>query len=202
MANPSGDKGWMAEDAVVQYLRGHGFPHSERRSKKGNKDQGDILSAPGLVWEVKYNGKGVPIRMAEWMRQTDVEAANAKADYGILVIKPAGIGKKSAHNFWAVMRFGDWIRLVHAAEPRVTPSLVSQPHSSARISTLAEHIRKIETEMPYATWEIHVPARVPFTAENSLVVQPLYRAVQYVRAAGYGEPLPSDHGETGRSENQ
>jgi hypothetical protein len=191
MSNPSGNKGWMAENAVVQYLRGHGFPHSERRSKKGNKDQGDILSAPGLVWEVKYNGKSIPMRMAEWMRQTDVEVRNAKAEYGILVIKPAGIGEKNAKDFLAVMRMQSYERLYEQAITGGYQGVVlSTTHSNARISELPARISSLKKQS--TLWTIYIPARGQREAGQGLVVRSLGQAVELVRAAGFGEPLPSD----------
>ncbi|MEV1201696.1 hypothetical protein [Microbispora rosea] len=106
------DIGTMAETAVVRALRVNGFPLAERRSLKGALDQGDITGTPGLCWEVK-GGKAAWFasdgQVAEWMRETEVERVNARADIGILVVQRKGIGTPNAGRWWAIMR------LVHVA---------------------------------------------------------------------------------------
>lgn len=77
-------KGTAFETAVVRFLQWNGFPHAERAPLAGNKDRGDITGTPGIVWECK-NAK--TIRLAEWSDETETEAGNADADFGILVIK-------------------------------------------------------------------------------------------------------------------
>jgi hypothetical protein len=97
MANPSKSKGTLAESALVKYLHSLGVEDAKRQPLSGNKDIGDVLSHNGsVVWEVKnYSGPasvGQPPQgqLAQWVYQTDVEAANAGAAYGVLVVKRKG----------------------------------------------------------------------------------------------------------------
>ena len=93
-------KGTIAESALVKYLIANGFPLAERRALTGQFDQGDVTGTPCLAWEVK-NHKAY--KFAEWVKETEIERINAKADYGILVVKPNGVGVAKPEDFWAVM---------------------------------------------------------------------------------------------------
>ena len=93
-------KGTFAETAVVKFLRAHGFPGAERRALAGSNDLGDIFTGPGLVWEVKnVRTYAIPA----WLQETAVEKLNAGADYGVLVIKPNGVGVDHVGQWWAVL---------------------------------------------------------------------------------------------------
>lgn len=95
MTNP---KGTAAETATVAWLQDNGYPHAHRVVKHGARDRGDVAPCPGVVIEVKnYAVNGAAARgavpagqLAEWMRQTEVERENARADVGILLVKRAG----------------------------------------------------------------------------------------------------------------
>jgi len=93
-------KGTAAESALVKYLQSHGFPFAERRALTGQFDQGDVTGTPCLAWEVK-NHKTYSI--GAWLRETEIEKINAKADFGILVVKPNGVGLTKPEDFWAIM---------------------------------------------------------------------------------------------------
>lgn len=179
------DKGRDAENFTAQFLKENGFPHMERRTKKGRLDQGDLTGSPGLMWEVKYLGKGVRARMAEWMHEVDTQAVNANADYGILVVKPPGLGERQAGKFWAVMRWGFWLGLgmnVSAQSAHLVPTDVF-PHSNARISTLGTKLAELD-RIPGLSWVVFVPPRV-FNG-TGLAVLTLERIVPILRGAGYG----------------
>lgn len=96
---PSKAKGTRTETSVVRFLNMVGFANAERRALSGSKDLGDIAGVPSIVWEVKA---GHRLLLPEWLRQTETERVNATADYGILVIKPRGVGDTRVGDWWAV----------------------------------------------------------------------------------------------------
>ena len=102
-------KGTSAESALVKYLQANGFPMAERRALTGSLDQGDITGTPCLAWEVK-NHKAYHI--PEWLRETEIETGNAKADFGILAVKPNGVGLGNAGQWWAIMTMDQMVKLL------------------------------------------------------------------------------------------
>lgn len=104
MSNRSKEVGTWTETAVVKYLRNNGFPHAERRSLKGGKDQGDIITVPGLVIEVKGGAAAERCEdawLARMMGQLTTEMDNASADMGLLVCKRRGVGETRVGDWWA-----------------------------------------------------------------------------------------------------
>lgn len=93
MANPPRQKGTAAETAIVRWARVNGYPHADRQPLRG-KDQGDITLCPGVIVEAKSyrlpTGNPTPGQLTEWMRQTEVERENARADIGVLIVKRPG----------------------------------------------------------------------------------------------------------------
>jgi hypothetical protein len=178
------DKGREAENFTASYLKEHGFPHMERRTKKGRLDQGDLTGSPGLMWEVKYLGRGVRARMAEWMHEVDNQIVNANADYGILVVKPPGFGERQAGKFWAVMRWECWLNLLgQAGEPGLTRAPEVFQHSNARLTTLGARLVELD-RIPGMDWIMFIPPRV--INNGGLAVTTLERIVPTLHAAGYG----------------
>lgn len=94
------DKGTAAESMVVSYLQRTHWPHAERRALSGGLDKGDITGTPGLAWEVKA---AKTLCVPAWLRETETERVNAKADYATLVIKPQGVGRERVASFYALM---------------------------------------------------------------------------------------------------
>jgi Holliday junction resolvase len=108
-------KGTVAETALVKFLQGNGFPNAERRALGGGsfgEDLGDITGTPCLAWEVK-NAK--TYKIPAWLKEAQVEALNAKADFGILAVKPVGVGLTKAGDWWAILSMSDMIRLLREA---------------------------------------------------------------------------------------
>lgn len=105
-------KGTSAETALVKYLQANGFSMAERRALNGSTDLGDITGTPCLAWEVK-NHKTYSI--PEWLRQTQIETENAKADFGVLAVKPNKVGLASAGQWWAIMTMEQMVRLLREA---------------------------------------------------------------------------------------
>ena len=108
----SKQKGTLAETAVVKFLQAHGFPTAERRALAGGNDLGDILTGPGLAWEVKnVRTYAIPA----WMKETETERVNANAEHGILVIKPNGVGTSNVGDWWCVVTLQHMTELLRDA---------------------------------------------------------------------------------------
>ena len=188
MAKRPQDKGREAENFAVRFLSENGWPYAERKRLRGAKDQGDLTGTPGLMWEVKYLGKSVSARMAAWMKQVDVQTVNARADYGILIVKPPGVGERNAGKFWAVMREESWRALqlhAHVETSGAFPIPTEYPHSNAQFTKLPAKITELD-RIPGLEWVVSIPPRVPET--RGLAVMTLERIVPLLHAAGYGSP--------------
>lgn len=105
-------KGTLGENGAVQVLIENGFRHAERRALAGVNDKGDIAGVAGIVFEVKNHKT---YKISEWMKETEIETKNASADFGILVVKPNGIGLSNAGKWWAVMTLEDMAQLLKKA---------------------------------------------------------------------------------------
>lgn len=108
---PSHAKGTKAESDLVTYLKWW-WPYAERRALQGTKDRGDIAGIPGVVWEVKAGSR---LEIPRWLAETRDETANDKAAYGLLVIKPKGVGSTRVGDWWSIMPVADSVRLLKAA---------------------------------------------------------------------------------------
>jgi hypothetical protein len=115
----SKQKGTLAETAVADLLR-KVWPTVERRALAGVNDKGDIAGIPKIVIEVK-NQKSYKI--SEWLKETNQEQLNAQADYGILVVKPNGVGVSRVEDWWAVIPLRDLVSLLRQAgyDQRLSP---------------------------------------------------------------------------------
>jgi hypothetical protein len=104
-------KGTMAETAVAEFLK-QTWPAVERRTLGGANDKGDIAGVPNGVVEVKNQGT---YKISEWLKETEAERRNAGVDYGILVIKPKGVGVSKTDQWWAVVSLATITELVEQA---------------------------------------------------------------------------------------
>lgn len=105
-------KGTRAETALVALLRASGWPYAERRALNSTTDRGDVAGVPGVVWEAK---SGARLCLPDWMRETEVERVNDGAAYGVLVVKPVGVGGTRVGDWPAIMPLGQLIQLLHEA---------------------------------------------------------------------------------------
>lgn len=105
-------KGRTAEQAVVDLARRNGWPHAERRRLEGIQDRGDIAGMPGVVVEVK---SGARLDLPGWLRETERERVADGADYGLLVVKPVGLGVATTAGWYAVMPLGEMLLLLAQA---------------------------------------------------------------------------------------
>lgn len=113
MANPSKNKGTLAETAIVRYLRANGFSGAERRALAGAFDLGDITGCGPIVFESKaYKSGASDGQVAKWLAETDLERQNADADYGLLVMKRPGIAGSRAGEWWAVLPAWQFVSLI------------------------------------------------------------------------------------------
>ena len=103
-------KGTSFETLITRFMKDNGFPMAERRALHGNLDKGDINPGVPLVIECKAAKRH---ELSNWLQQTEQERINAEADYGVLVVKRQGHG--TAHEQYAVMKFGDILRLLKQA---------------------------------------------------------------------------------------
>jgi hypothetical protein len=104
-------KGTMAETAVAEFLK-QTWPQVERRTLGGANDKGDIAGVPNCVVEVKNQGT---YKISEWLKETEQERRNAGVDYGILVIKPKGVGVSRSNEWWAVVSLDTITDLIEKA---------------------------------------------------------------------------------------
>jgi len=184
MANRPKDKGTYAESAVVEFLQENGWPYAERRSLKGSLDKGDVTGCPGLVWEVKYAGSG--IRMGGWIEETCTETVNAKADHGILVIKPSRLGTKRTGQWIAVMAAPDAQALLQKAPSDF--SIAVSPHDTYNANRLQSDL----TGMRKTEELSMVVRRPPGTLEKPedwYYITLLSTITDILRVAGYGTEL-------------
>lgn len=90
-------KGTRWESALVDYLRRF-VPGVERRTLSGVLDRGDIAGIEGVVIEAKNTKAAL---LAQYLDEANREAANAKADIGVVWMKR--IGKSSPADGYVVM---------------------------------------------------------------------------------------------------
>lgn len=103
-------RGTSWETAIVDYLRGAGVAHAERRAPSGARDRGDIAGIPGVVIEAKSAAR---IELAAWMDETERERVEDGATYGVLWIKRRG--RASAGDGYAVLSGAALVALLREA---------------------------------------------------------------------------------------
>lgn len=103
-------KGSTWEAAIVDFLRGHGAPHAERRLAGSAKDRGDVAGIPGVVVEAKAAAK---FELAAWLAEAETERANDGAAIGLVWAKRRG--KASAGDGYVVMTGATLVRLLQEA---------------------------------------------------------------------------------------
>jgi hypothetical protein len=108
-------KGTLAETAVVQYLKSF-FPRAERRPLYGVLDRGDISGVPSVVIEIKNQRT---YKLPAWIAETEKERINAEATFGILIVKPNGVGVSNVKDWWAIVPLSQMVDLLQKADPSV-----------------------------------------------------------------------------------
>ena len=118
MTSPQKRKGSAAELAVAKWLHKLGWIHAERSRAGWQDDRGDIDGLPGICIEVKAEKK---IDIPGYLRELEVEIANAKAWTGTVIIKRRG--STNVDDWYAVMPAKIWGELmVMLDEPNGNPA--------------------------------------------------------------------------------
>ena len=107
MTSPQKRKGSAAELAVAKWLRKLGWIHAERSRAGWTDDRGDIDGMPGVCIEVKAEKK---FDLPGYLRELEVEMANAKAWTGTVIIKRRG--SMNVDDWYAVMPAKVWGELM------------------------------------------------------------------------------------------
>jgi hypothetical protein len=101
MVNKAKAKGTSGENGIVQALNEAGWIHAERRTQGGTQDRGDINIGGFPVMIESKNCKTITI--PAWLREVEVEKANANAEVGVAWFKIRGKGHAKD---WAVVMTG------------------------------------------------------------------------------------------------
>jgi hypothetical protein len=107
VTSPQKRKGSAAELAVAKWLRKLGWIHAERSRAGWTDDRGDIDGMPGVCIEVKAEKK---FDLPGYLRELEVEMANAKAWTGTVIIKRRG--SMNVDDWYAVMPAKVWGELM------------------------------------------------------------------------------------------
>ena len=95
---------------VVDYLIANGWPHAERRAKRGKNDAGDVSGVLGVCLELKNVNR---FDLAGWVTQAREEAANAGARHWAAWAKRDGY--TSPAEGYVVMNGEQYVRLLKEA---------------------------------------------------------------------------------------
>jgi len=107
VTSPQKRKGSAAELAVAKWLRKLGWIHAERSRAGWTDDRGDIDGMPGVCIEVKNEKK---IDLPGYLRELEVEIANAQAWTGTVIVKRRG--SMNVDDWYAVMPAKIWGELM------------------------------------------------------------------------------------------
>jgi Holliday junction resolvase len=110
VTNRSRDRGTSWETQVVRFLQDHGWPHAERRARRGARDAGDIAGVAGVCIEAKAEKR---IALSEYLDEAEIEQRNANAAVGVTWIKRRG--KTSPGSAYVVMSGAQFVQLLREA---------------------------------------------------------------------------------------
>ena len=125
MTSPQKRKGSSAELAVAKWLNRLGWIHAERSRAGWTDDRGDIDGMPGVCIEVKNEKR---IDLPGYLRELEVEMANAKAWTGAVIVKRRG--STDPADWYAVMPASVWAQLLLELDQPNNPAtpLEQYPH--------------------------------------------------------------------------
>lgn len=98
MPNPNGRRGAQWETDLAAYYAANGFPLAERRARTGIHDKGDLTGISPLVVHEAKNEK--VINLPGYLREAEVERANADAALGVVLVKRRNASV--AQGYWVV----------------------------------------------------------------------------------------------------
>lgn len=138
-----GTKAETASAQALQRLLCFDEDDLERDGLHGAKDRGDIRMRrkKRVCFEVK-GGKQANWQPWAWLIETETERVNAAADYGIVIIKPPGVGYGRGEKFLTLMRLDEASRLhIAAGSPRIRSVAHNRVGINAGLKELAERER-------------------------------------------------------------
>jgi hypothetical protein len=98
---PSHEKGTKHETWLKRFLQEDpGWPNVERLGNQGTFDRGDFAGIIGICIQQKTGDRRLEI--PDWMRATETQRKNAGAMFGILSVKPRGLGEGNVGDWWAI----------------------------------------------------------------------------------------------------
>lgn len=103
-------RGAEAQRQVAAYLARNGWPYAT--DVGAGRNGSDILGVPGLEIEVKARRNFDPMA---WVRQAGKQAT-VHDGLPAVVLRPYGMGEKSVGDFPVIMRFADFVELLHKAD--------------------------------------------------------------------------------------
>lgn len=189
MVNKPKRMGTFAESAVAAFLIENGWPYAERRALQGLLDKGDIAGTPGLCWEVKSCSRA-NVPYSTYLRECEIERVNASAQFGITVVKTAGMGVTRIGQWLAVMYFDDLIRLDSAWDLTIAVK--------DKQLIPGEVVRHERFKHPVPSIHVFCPPGKKDSTGQWYAFTTLERMTQMLRGKGFGEPLEaltsiSDH---------
>jgi hypothetical protein len=106
MSNPNGRKGAGFERAVADLFADAGFLWADRKTKRGQRDQGDVTGIEDWTLECKNERT---IQLAAAVDEATLEAANAGTSWFAAIIKRRN---KNVRDAYVVLPLWLFIRLV------------------------------------------------------------------------------------------
>lgn len=177
--------GTAVETAACNWLRNYGFPNTERLALAGAADRGDLRLQldPVVIAECKRAQLG--LKLTPWMKELEVEIANAGAVTGLLIAKQKGAGNRSVHRWVSAMSHEHLLhvlngcRVMHGVPPWVriekySPMLINSAYIPDRLSADIGIAPFAETYQPGHP-------------ERKFVIGPLRQMTALLRAAGFGD---------------
>ena len=118
----------IPEQAVTNYLQGHGFPSAES-TMRGISGTGRVLWVVAYR-EAEHAGDAL---LADWIDQNRIDAQNRNADLGVLVTPRADYGPGRVASWWAHLPVDALARAMRGA--LVLPDEVSAGPVRMHLST-------------------------------------------------------------------
>lgn len=100
-------RGLRSQKVVADYLAAHGWPYAEPTG--AGRQGSDILGTPDIAVEVKARAGFDPLAA---LRQA-ADAADGRLPFAVLRLN--GQGEATVHEWVAVIRFGDLVRVLREA---------------------------------------------------------------------------------------
>lgn len=112
-------RGLRSQKVVAEYLAAHGWPYAEPTG--AGRQGSDILGTPDVAIEVKARAGFDPLAA---LRQA-ADAADGRLPFAVLRLN--GQGETTVHEWVAVIRFGDLVRVLREAGYGSSPEIPAFP---------------------------------------------------------------------------